>query len=246
MENFKIENNNENQKPKITLDSRIIQSCLAGRFVEKGVEQLTKIHAIINQLIKQGVSNSKEAGVIILDLFKEFEIEYFEPEDIFTKEVLNQIYESKQSISLVFEINDKPIIITSDSTVDSIMEKFNEPKEIKESKNTEALEGHQEAADKLLAQLETLDFNYQEELMNWLCDYNEHIDYSGVISDKEAVLKKFNSHGFSKKDNDIVDFAIGEALKDKDRYGKSLIGYMLENLGHFRSSIVRNWISNKI
>jgi hypothetical protein len=245
MENFKFESNKESIK-SLHLKTTMIQEALVGRSVEAGVNELIKIHAIVNQLIKQEVSNISEAGIIILDLFDEFDIKYFEPDMIFTKDLLTQIFKLKNPISLDFEINDTLITIETGSTVDSIMKSYNKNNDIKVEENLEdkeELKNEQEMADMLFSQLESLDFNNQELLMNWLCEYNEHIDYAGVISNKKAVLESFKLHGFSEVDNDKVDFFIAESLMDKNRYAKSMIGYMLANLGNFRSSLMKNWIN---
>jgi hypothetical protein len=249
MEGFKFEYINEkSQTCKISLENQKIQEILVGMPVKKGVHELLKIFAIMKILSEGDARSETEAGEIILDLYDQLDVKIFEPEDIFTHSVIQQLLESKNISSLFVEINNGPVLIETGATLDSVMDYWKKSLHKKTEKEVSEdrieMENAQGKVDELFMQLESLNFNDLEATMEWLISYNDNIQE--YISDDhiEEVLKKFQQHGYTKENNDKIDIILGQTLKDKKKLGTAFIGYMLDNLGAFYSTQVDKWLSD--
>jgi len=84
----------------------------------------------------------------------------------------------------------------------------------------------QKLADRLMAELPSLDFSNDVALLDWLHRLQDPSDYSGIRFDKEAVVKAFNDHGY------VASANIGDDFNEDDRenYARYLVGQALSCL----------------
>lgn len=245
MEGFRIENTNEAFKPgKIILENKKIQEAMAGKPVEAGIKELIKIFTICDRVVNSGEITEEKAGEMILDLFDELDVRIFEPEQIFSKKVLNQLLGLSGIESLSVQINDGMVEIKRDMKIDSIISRWEESLDDIPIIDSKEIATNQEEVDKLYKSLKGLNFNSLDAIIKWLNAYNRSIEEIGVSNHIKDVVKIFKEKGYNKQDNDIVDFTLGETLQDKKRYGKAMVGYMLTNLGVFESTQMDDWIAD--
>jgi hypothetical protein len=231
---------------KISLENKIIQKRIAGKTIAAGIHELIKIFTIIDKITESEINSEVEAGKLILALWEKLDVKIFEPEDIFTKKMLTKVMNSNHFQAMYVEINNGPVMIEKNATVDSVMSKWKKALEVNSNinNNEEEKATKQKEADQMYEALKALDFSKAESLIEWLNNYNATITEYDLDNHIEAIQNKFAQHGHYPEHNDSFDFTIGEALKDKDRYCNALIGYMLDNLGVFDSDQMREWISD--
>lgn len=246
MEEFHFKNANESfDGDIINLENKTIQERIAGKPVVAGVQELFKIFTIIDKITKSGVNSEVEAGKLILDLWEELDVKIFEPEDIFTRKMLTKVINTPHLHSIYVEINNGPVMIEKNTTVDLVMSNWKKALEVNSNINNNEEKAHkQKEVDQMYKALKTLDFNNTESLIEWLNNFNAAIAEYDLDNHIEAIRNKFAQHGYFPEHNDSFDFTIGEALKDKNRYSKAMIGYMLDNLGVFDSEKMSEWISD--
>lgn len=254
MEGFKKENNQENNVVSIVLDKEKIGYAFWGRSVDVAADELIKIFSIIKHIKEKGFTMSGEVELVASDLLEEFNVKVLKYKDVFTNQVIKQILNSSEIDSLSLAFNDNLLTAKTGSTVESIVEdwrskqEFNSPEAVEkraleeENRKNESIQ-EQGVLDTRLAELETIDFSNQEKLVDWLCEYYTHYRSDINMYDDE-ILEKFKAHDYTTENNDEIDAMLGETLKDKERLGKVIIGYLLENgaLALQRNS----WFLNKI
>lgn len=86
--------------------------------------------------------------------------------------------------------------------------------------NEERKEKMQRKHDILMEQLLNLDFNNQEALLDWICEFQNLSDYIGVVTDQEKVLGIFAEHSYQKAFN----------REDRDNFARYIIGQVLSGL----------------
>lgn len=257
MEGFKNENNEEKGKGvSIVLDEERIGASFWGRNVEVTADELIKIFAIIKHIKEKGFTMSGEVELVASDLLKEFNVKILKYKDVFTNQIIKQILNSSEIDNLSLDFNGDPLTVKTGSTVASMVEdweskrdsKFNTPeiiekRAIEDEKRKNVANQEQEILDRMLAELETIDFSNQEQLVDWLYEYHRHYR-NDINMYEDEILEKFKAHGYTTKDNDEINGMLGETLKDKKRLGKVIIGYLLVNgaLALQRDS----WLKNKI
>ncbi len=105
--------------------------------------------------------------------------------------------------------NDIELVATEDSVVENIIKDFEiksaeARKEYHDSSEGQRLrreseERKQESQQKvsaLMEELPGLDFNNQEAVLNWICEFQGPSDHIGVIKDNNKVLKIFAENGY--------------------------------------------------
>ncbi len=133
--------------------------------------------------------------------------------------------------------NEETLVLEDESTeedtvrsesLDSLYEKEN--KKILDSRNFKEykerikkdVEEKEREADKLVEDLSSIDFNNQEVLLDWLCNFKE-TQVSGVISDKNKAVDIFNENGYS-----IISGKMDKnSLEDKEKYARYIVGKAL-------------------
>lgn len=239
MEGFKNENNQEKKDVSIELDNERLKYKFWGRSQEAAAIEYLKIFSIIKHIKEKGYSSQNDIGEEAKDLFTEFNVAELEYSDIFTDQVLDQILSSPKINSISVDFNGVSAHIDSSSTADSVVKEWQEkwrkmhltdsPEKIKEQKFKEEKRNQAQIfLDKKFIELKTIDFTNQEKLVNWLFEYFGHY-HSDVIMREEEILEKFKAQGYTTKDNDEINRMLGETLKDKERLGKVIIGYLLTN-----------------
>lgn len=80
--------------------------------------------------------------------------------------------------------------------------------------------------DALMRQLPNLDFTNDVTVLNWLCEFQDPSDHSGVVKHQNEVLTIFAKHGYQPSVN------LGEAFngEDRDNVARYIIGQALANL----------------
>jgi len=258
MEGFKYENNPEKQKGiSIVLDKEKLRNKFWGKSREIAIAEYIKVFAIIKHIKETGISTKKEIKNVAEDLFKEFEVTGFDYTDILTDDVINEIQSSNKIDSISIDLNNIPAFIDSNSTVESVMNNWkemwgrktgvNSPEatekwEREQKSRKEAAQQEQIILDKMLIELDTLDFSDQEKAIDWLYEYYTHHS-DGVDMHDDKVGEKFEVHGYTPEHNNAIDGMLGEALKDKKKLGNVIIGYLLEN-GSL--SLRDNWLKDSI
>lgn len=137
------------------------------------------------------------------------------------------------------EFNDIELVATEDSVAENIVEDFNVKIAEAAKKYSESPEGQRAAiereerkqeaqrkADALMEQLLSLDFNNQEAVLNWICEFQDPNDHIGVAKDNEKVLKIFAEHGYQ------PDVNTGKAFngEDRDNFARYIVGQALDGL----------------
>lgn len=246
MEKVNLENPNE-KLPSIRIVSKKTQNELVrpvfGRPISLAVSEFVKMYAILDSIAQKAYSE-KEAGELILDLWEELDVKLYEPEDIFTEDIIKQALSAKKVEEFSLTFNGGPINIRSGSTTESVLKewqdaKHNSPDAIKEREANrkeyeQGLEKNQDKADKMFADLEKLDFKNTDAALQWLMDYNKPASYGGVNDHMEDVIKKFEENGYSREKNNKADFMVADTLKDKQMMKENFIGYLLVNMGILR------------
>lgn len=145
--------------------------------------------------------------------------------------------ETKGSVRTKF--NDIELTATEKSTAEDIVSNF-------QTKITEASETYrkspegqraareseerkdeaQRRADALMEQLPNLDFNNQEAVLNWICDFQDPSGHIGIVNNQGEVLKIFAEHGYQPGVN------TGEAFngEDRDKFARWVVGQALDGL----------------
>ena len=229
------------EKPiSLVLHSEIINEVLWGQTVEFSASELIKIFSIISFIKEKKLTDIEEIKNTAEDLFKEFNVEVFDYNMIFSNEVINHIKSSNEIDSLAIDFNDTPLIIRRNSSVESVVKEWEEKginsddaveqRRTDEETKKEKIKADQLIIDTMFSDLTNLDFKNIATVMDWLYEYSTHY-YSGVDIHKDELLKIFTQHGFSKEANDPTEVMLADLLHDKERKGKVIIGYMLMNLG---------------
>lgn len=259
MEGFnKQENSNEKQSVSINLDNNKLSGSFVGQDINIGFRDLVKTYAIISQISSKGIKTEPQLKEVAEDLFNELEFETLEYEDIFTKKVRNQIFNSNGVVdSINFEMNYLPLTVRSGTTAEDLRKEYKErttedPVKKAEREQREKIEDERKAkehAEKLailLEELQSLDFANTVGVLDWLRKYNDVISFVGVTKEhNEEVIKFFESKGYSTEKNDNMEYMIADGLKDKKRYSEVTIGFILANLGWIReghmNSLIDEW-----
>ena len=96
----------------------------------------------------------------------------------------------------------------------------------------------------MFASLDSLDFSDQGVVIDWLYEYNTQL-INDVDMHKEALIEKFEAHGYNPKKNDAIEAMLGKTLKDKKRFGGVIVGYMLMNSRLFlENDFIKNTIDD--
>ncbi|RXK60040.1 hypothetical protein ESA94_13415 [Lacibacter luteus] len=239
MEGFRAENNNEKINPvslKISKDQ--IERVFWGRSVDVTAEELVKVFAIISHIKEKGIRDESEIKDAASDLFDELDVKLFTYEMIFTDQTIDEIITAKEIDSITMDFNDIPIIIKKGSTAESAVKEwenagYNSPEAIEkreavQKEKNELIQKQQSIIDKKFSEIEQLDFSNLESVIDWLYSYNT-LDIDGVDMYEDALVEKFETEGYEPKDNDAINGMVGEALNDKEKLGKVIIGYLLMN-----------------
>ncbi|MFN8288957.1 MAG: hypothetical protein U0U70_01750 [Chitinophagaceae bacterium] len=251
MEGIKKENNNENKSTTLPLDQDRVTSAAWGESLEEITGELIKVLSILNHLQEKNLRTKEDFDKIAVDLFSEFNVSIFDYDDIFTPSLVNKFLHVQEINGISFMMNNTPIVIKRGDTVESIVSEWREktidsPKALQEREETlkkeaELIKAKQISLDTLFAGLDSIDFNNPGLLMDWLYQYNSHIIHGSNMHEK-SLLEKFQSHGYGIEKNDGIEYMLGEALQDRERTGKVIIAYMLQNLGLFFRSGVKQAI----
>lgn len=251
MEGSKFQNNNE-KVPSVRIVSKKTQNELISRMgwgkpISNDISEFIKIYAIMNSIAQKNISSEVEAGKMVLDLWDEFDVKLFEPEDFFTKDAMKQILSANKVEEFSLTLNGGPINIRSGSTTESVMKEWKEAldadanspeaiakQEAADKKYKEKVQKAQKEADQMFANLEKLDMKNIDSVLQWLIDYNEHVSYSGVENHMEDITKKFEENGYSPEKNNVADFMVADTLKDRKMMTENFIGYLLVNMGMIR------------
>lgn len=134
--------------------------------------------------------------------------------------------------------NDIELVATEDSVVENIIKDFEiksaeAMKEYHDSSEGQRLrreseERKQESQQKvsaLMEELPGLDFNNQEAVLNWICEFQGPSDHIGVIKDNNKVLKIFAENGYQPGVN--ANAFDGE---DRDNFAHYIVGQALDGL----------------
>lgn len=137
------------------------------------------------------------------------------------------------------KFNGIELVATEDSIFENMIEDFKIKMEESRKEYRESPEGQrlkreseerkqesQQKADALMEELPSLDFNNQEAVLNWICEFQEPSDHIGVITDNEKVLKIFSENGYQPNVN------VGEAFngEDRDNFARYIVGQALDGL----------------
>jgi hypothetical protein len=101
------------------------------------------------------------------------------------------------------------------------------PAGIKAAADAEARRASEQAtADRLMAELPTLDFSDVAAVIDWMEAIADPSDHVGVFMFTEAIIGAFNARGF------VADVNVGEDFdgEDSDNFARYLIGQGLSNL----------------
>lgn len=225
-----------------------------GRPIGSGVTELIKIFAIMNSVAKIESPTTRTMEEKVLDLWNEFDVQLFQPEDIFTEKVLTELRSAKTVNSLSLELNDGPIVIRSGSTTESVMKEwkdfkddaYNSPGAVAERKEAELEEQEengekQKEIDAMFAQVNSVDFKDTDKSLEWLVDYSECVVGAniGVDTHLDEIVKIFEENGYSREKNNVADFMVAETLKNNKMMKENIIGYILVNMEMFRESDLR-------
>jgi len=145
--------------------------------------------------------------------------------------------ETKGNVRAKF--NDIQLTATEDSTAKDIVTDFHTKIQEAVEKYRKSPEGQrvvreseerrqeaQRKADVLMEQLPNLDFNNQEAVLVWICEFQNPSSRIGVVKDQEKVLRIFAEHGYQPGVN------TGEAFngEDSDNFARYIIGQALDGL----------------
>lgn len=258
MEGLNKENGAEKKGISLVLDKEKLRAKFWGSSQEVAAAEYIKIFFIIKHIKEKGILTENEIKETVEDLFQEFKITEIEYTDIFTQKVIDQILNSPKIDSILVDFNNAIATIDSNSTVNSVtrmwseewerIHAINSPESIvnwekEQTRRKEAAQKEQAILDKMLIELPATDFSNQEKIIDWLLEYYSHYS-DGVNMHDDEVIEKFKAHGYSPEHNDVTNGMLGEVLKDKNRLGKVIIGYILEN---GTLAVQRNdWLKNSI
>ncbi len=239
MEGFNKENHRERKEGvSLVLDSERIETVFLGKGVEDAASELIKLFSIITYVKKKGVSTSGEVELLASDLLNEFNVLELKYNMVFTNKVIDQILRSQEIDSVSMEFNGELLIAKSGSTIESVVEAWAKlgfysqdaikTRENKREGEKEAVKKEQAIIDIMLTELDTFNFTNQEKVIDWLYEYYIH-SIRGADMHKNELLEKFQAHGYVPENNDKVDGMLGKTLKDKERLGRVIIGYLLMN-----------------
>lgn len=263
MEGFNRESNEAGKGISIVLDKEKLRNKFWGRSQEVAATEYFKIFSIIKHIEEKGLLTEKEIKEVAEDLFTEFDVTSTNYEDIFTDKVISQIINSHKIDSISVDFNEAPAIIDRNSTVESVVKEWREnwkkmhgldtPEAIEKRTNKEqvekkAAESEQIILERMLVDLESIDFSDQEKLVDWLYEYYSHYR-SDIDMHDEKIIHKFELQGYLPEDNDDINGMLGETLKDKERLGKVIIGYLLMNgalglRGNWLKNLIEKWKKN--
>ena len=84
----------------------------------------------------------------------------------------------------------------------------------------------QQKHDALIQQLPNLNFADDVAVLDWLCEFQDPSDYTGVVNQQDVVLATFAAHGYYPNVNCGKDFN----ENDRDNFARWLIGQALDGL----------------
>lgn len=241
MENF----NTGDPRPKQKLFLPISSDDLLGKVwmynynqrLNAFTENMPKIWGIVSFVnkIPKGEQQSK-----FKDLASEFGLSDLATSKLLSNVALFENLEESNITGLEVKMpNGAIVLIDGNSTAESIKketeqkgEKIHEQQIVEKTKKEAA--GY-ERNNELLEELKSLDFSDVEGVIENLLKYNLQAWFGLPNSPKEEILKVFGAHGYTREKNDSLEGLLGETLNDKERYGKVIIGYMLDNMGLIRN-----------
>jgi len=244
-----LKSSHEKKPVSLVLEDACLD-CALGSNLKEIIEDLVRVYAVAKHLAERNVATKKEIREVADDLFKEFGVQIFGVDVIFTDEVANQIINASTITDISLTLNDHPVKITSGITAESVMSAWQDSysrkedpseKQNKDMENKERISKSQEKADVLFKDLDSIDFTNTTIVIDWLINYNNVVSDVGVEDHKKEVIKKFRSNSYSIEEDNRIKFFVADTFKDKNQMSKAFISHMLANMGLVRPSDIENF-----
>lgn len=137
------------------------------------------------------------------------------------------------------KFNDIELTANSDTTADSVVAFYGEESKRRGEAYRNSPEGKkaareaeerrvalQQKHDALMQQLPTLNFADDVAVLDWLCEFQDPSDHTGVVKQNDAVIVAFAAHGYHPSVNTGKNFN----ESDRDNFARYIIGQALAGL----------------
>lgn len=152
---------------------------------------------------------------------------------------LKQPLKQKEEFIVVGDFNGIQLEISKESTLETIIKDYDiqceqrhqeyinsEEYRIKQEQERIELKQLNEKANKLLNQLDNLDFSNYELILNWLSEIQSLTDRIDVNTQNQKIIKMFNTNGFKSNVNTGEEFI----EEDRENFARYIIGQCLDGL----------------